>query len=122
MCPAWTRIAHEVDALACDRARAARSEPAPHERQTLAREVVMLTRAARMARTAPRDGLLVHLACEGVVLHHDQLVMWGISPEAEDALRELASDPGVDPSGIDAGHLLAVVLGAPQDPAVLAAA
>jgi len=122
MCPAWTRIADEVDALARDRARAARSEPAPRERQALAREVVMLTRAAQMARTAPRDGLLVHLACEGVVLHQDDLVMWGIAPAAEDALRAMASDPGVDPSGIDAGHVLAVVLGAPQAPVVLSAA
>jgi len=48
--------------------------------------------------------------------------MWGIAPEAEDALRGLAFDPGVDPSGIDAGHVLAVVLGAPQAPVVLSAA
>ena len=82
----------------------------------------MLTRPARMARTAPRDGLLVHMACEGVVLHRDWLVMWGISPEAEDALRGLPCDPGVDPSAIDAGHLLAVVLGAPQAPLALSAA
>jgi hypothetical protein len=86
------------------------------------REAVMLTRVAWIARTAPRDGLLVHMACEGVVVHRDDLVMWGITPEAEDALRALASNPGVDPSGIDAGHLLAVVLGAPQAPVALSTA
>ena len=33
-----------------------------------------------------------------------------------------AATGGYDPSGIDAGHLLAVVLGAPQAPVVLSAA
>ncbi len=122
MCPTWTRIADEADLLAADRALAASTEPDPRERWLLSREAVLLGRAAAGARKRPTDGWLVHAACEGVVVHADRFVMWGISDVAEQHLRSLAADPNVMVDSIDALDALRVVLGMPRDGASAVAA
>ncbi len=115
MCPSWNRIADEVESLARDRSRAAQVEPDYAERALLMREAALLQRAAGMARANPGDGMMVHAACEGIVLDDDGLVLWGISDEAEERLRALAADPTVDPADTDAAALLALVVGLPED-------
>ena len=115
MCPSWNRIADEVESLARDRSRAAQVEPDWAERALLLREAALLQRAAGVARANPGDGMMVHAACEGVVLHDYGLVLWGISDEAEERLRALAADPAVDPADADAAALLALVVGVPED-------
>jgi hypothetical protein len=115
VCPSWIRIADEVESLARDRARAAEVEPDPGECQLLLREAALLGRAAEMARLNPGDGLMVHAACEGIVVHDSGLMVWGISQRAEDGLRALAEDPDVDPDALDARALLALVVDAPED-------
>ncbi len=115
MSPSWNPIAAEVASLADDRGLAAAVEPRPHERRLLEREAVLLARAAEAARTGPGEGLLIHVACEGVVVHADQLVVWGISPEAEAALRAFAADPTVDVHATDACAVLRAVLGLPAE-------
>ena len=92
MCPTWIRIADEAELLAADRALAASTEPDPRERCLLSREAVLLARAAVGARERPTDGWLVHAACEGVVVHADPFVMWGISDVAEQQLRGQSVD------------------------------
>lgn len=115
MCPSWNRIADEVESLARDRSRAAQVEPDSAERALLLREAQLLQRAAGVARANPGDGMMVHAACEGIVLDDDGLVLWGISDEAEERLRALAADPAVDPAHADAAALLALVVGVPED-------
>ena len=115
MCPSWNRIADEVESLARDRSRAAQVEPDWAERALLLREAALLQRAAGVARANPGDGMMVHAACEGVVLHDHGLVLWGISDEAEERLRARAADPAVDPADADAAALLALVVGVPED-------
>ena len=115
MCPSWNRIADEVESLARDRSRAAQVEPDHAERALLMREAALLSRAAGMARANPGDGLMVHAACEVIVLHDDHLLLWGISEEAEERLRDLSADPAVEPADVDAGALLALVVGVPED-------
>ena len=122
MCPTWTRIADEAELLAADRALAASTEPDPRERCLLSREAVLLARAAVGARERPTDGWLVHAACEGVVVHADPFVMWGISDVAEQHLRALAADPDVAVDAIDALDALRVVRGMPRDAAPAIAA
>ncbi len=122
MCPTWIRIADEADLLAADRALAASTEPDPRERCLLSREAVLLARAAAGARKRPADGWLVHAACEGVVVHADRFVMWGISDDAEQQLRALAADPDVMVESIEALDALRVVLGMPRDAAPAMAA
>lgn len=122
MSPSWNPIADEVTSLAEDRGLAAASEPDPRERMLLEREAVLLARAAQEARTRPVEGMLVHCACEGVVVHAGPLVMWGISPEAEAALRALAVDGDVDAHAVDACVVLRMVLGMPADQALSPAA
>lgn len=117
MCPTWTRIADEIQSLACDRALAASVEPAPMERHLLEREAGLLRAAASFARSGPGDGYLVHTACEGVVVHCDDLVMWGISDAGERALRALAADPLVHVNRIAPCRVLGAVLGVPHEPA-----
>lgn len=115
MSPSWNPIAAEVASLADDRGLAAAAEPRPRERHLLQREAVLLARAAEAAHTHPVEGLLIHTACEGVVVHSGSLVLWGISPEAEAALRALAEDDAVDVHAVDARALLHTVLGVPAD-------
>lgn len=115
MCPSWHRVADEIESLARDRSRAAQVEPDSLERALLMREASLFTRAAGIARANPGDGLMVHAACEGVVLDDDGLVLWGISDEAEERLRALAADPAVDPDDVDGVSLLALVVGLPED-------
>ncbi len=115
MCPSWNRIADEVESLSRDRSRAAQVEPDYAERALLLRESALLQRAAGMARANPGDGMMLHAACEGIVLDDDGLVLWGISNEAEERLRALAADPAVDPGEVDAAALLALVVGLPED-------
>lgn len=115
MCPSWIRIVDEVESLASDRARAAEVEPDFDERRLLLREAALLRRAAEMARLNPGDGLMVHAACEGIVVHDSGLMVWGISQRAEDGLRALAADPDVDPDAVDSRDLLALVVDAPED-------
>ena len=122
MCPTWIRIADEADLLAADRALAASTEPDPRERCLLSREAELLARAAAGARERPTDGWLVHAACEGVVVHADPFVMWGISDDAEQQLRALAADPDVMVESIEALDALRVVLGMPRDAAPAMAA
>ena len=122
MCPTWIRIADEADLLAADRALAASTEPDPRERCLLSREAVLLARAAAGARKRPADCWLVHAACEGVVVHADRFVMWGISDDAEQQLRALAADPDVMVESIGALDALRVVLGMPRDAAPAMAA
>ena len=122
MCPTWIRIADEAELLAADRALAASTEPDPRERCLLSREAVLLARAAAGARERPMDGWLVHAACEGVVVHADRFVMWGISDDAEQQLRALAADPDVMVESIGAFDALRVVLGMPRDAAPAMAA
>ena len=122
MCPTWIRIADEAELLAADRALAASTEPDPRERCLLSREAELLARAAAGARERPTDGWLVHAACEGVVVHADPFVMWGISDDAEQQLRALAADPDVMVDSIDALDALRVVLGVPHDAAPAMAA
>jgi hypothetical protein len=115
VCPSWNRIADEIESLSRDRSRAAQVEPDYAERALLMREAALLQRAAGMARANPGDGMMVHAACEGIVLDDDGLVLWGISDEAEERLRALAADPAVDPAEVDAATLLALVVGLPED-------
>jgi hypothetical protein len=114
VCPSWHRIADEVESLARDRCRAAQVEPDSRECDLLIREAALLHRAAGMARANPHDGMMVHAACEGIVLHDDRLMLWGISEGAEARLRALAADPGVDPAAVDAAGLLAIIVGVPE--------
>lgn len=116
MCPTWTRIADEIDSLARDRALAASVEPDPVERDLLAREAFLLDAAAAFARSGPGDGYLVHTACQGVVVHCDHMVMWGISDAGDDALRALAADPALGLHGIPPCRVLGAVLGVPHEP------
>jgi hypothetical protein len=115
MSPSWIRIADEVESLARDRGRAAEVEPDEGERRLLLREAALLARAAAMARADPGDGLMIQAACAGIVVDGRGLMMWGISQRADDDLRALAVDPGVDPAHMDARALLALVVGAPAD-------
>lgn len=117
MCPTWTRIADEIQSLARDRALAASVEPDAVERHLLEREAGLLDAAAQFARSGPVDGYLVHTACQGVVLHCDQLVMWGISDAGETALRALAADSAARVNGIAPCRVLGAVLGVPHEPA-----
>lgn len=116
MCPTWTRIADEIQSLACDRALAASVEPEPMERHLLEQEACLLGAAAAFARSGPGDGYLVHTACQGVVVHCDDLVMWGISNAGEEALRALAADPAVRVTRIAPCRVLGAVLGVPHEP------
>lgn len=121
MCPSWNRVADEIEALASDRLLAAQREPDPGERGLLAREAHLLHLAADAALTRPTDAWLVHSACEGVVLHCDRFVMWGISTQAEDALRAIACDALArdaleEADAPDALEVLRVVLGVPLQP------
>ena len=123
MCPSWNRVADEIEALASDRLLAAQCEPDPGERALLAREAHLLHLAADAALARPADAWLVHSACEGVVLHCDRFVMWGISTQAEDALRAIACDAVArdgreEPDAPDALEVLRVVLGVPLQPTV----
>jgi hypothetical protein len=118
MCPRWSRIADEIESLACDRMLAASVEPDPLERTLLVREAGLLQAAAGFARSCPGDGHLVHAACEGVVVHCDHLVMWGISATGENALRALAADPAVQLDHMAPSHVLGAVLGVPLEPAL----
>jgi len=67
----------------------------------------------------PTHGWMVHSACQGVVVHCDLFVMWGISQEADDHLRALAVRAGRVPgeSGRLPGALEVprAVLGMPLD-------
>lgn len=116
MCPSWTRIADEIESLARDRALAASVEPDPAEQVMLERESGLLWSAASFARSGPGDGCLVHSACEGVVVHCNDLVMWGISHDGEQGLRALASEPLINAEQISPCRLLRVVLGMPYEP------
>ena len=116
MCPTWTRIADEIESLARDRVLAASVEPEAGERALLHREACFLEAAAAFARSGPGDGHLVHSACEGVVLHTDHLVMWGISDAGEQALRALAADPTVAVGRVAPCRVLGAVLGVPHEP------
>jgi hypothetical protein len=113
--PSWNPIAAEVASLADDRGLAAAAEPDPRERRLLEREAVLLARAADVARTRPMEGVMVHCACQGVVVDAGSLVMWGISPEGEAAVRALALDPAVDVHTVDACAVLRAVLGVPAE-------
>jgi len=115
MSPSWNPIADEVASLADDRGLAAAAEPDPRERRLLEREAVLLARAAEVARSRPVEGLLVHCACQGVVVHAGPLVVWGISPDAEAALRALAEDDSVDVGSVDSCAVLRAVLGVPAE-------
>ena len=115
MSPSWNPVADEVASLADDRGLAAAAEPDSRERRLLEREAVLLARAAEVARARPVEGLLVHCACEGVVVHAGPLVMWGITPEAEAAIRALAEDDHVDVRSVDACAVLRAVLGLPAE-------
>lgn len=117
MCPTWTRIADEIESLARDRSLAASVEPEAGERALLTREADLLDAAAAFARSGPGDGYLVHTACEGVVVHCDQFVMWGISEAGDAALRALAADPSVRVNRIAPCRVLGTVLGVPNEPA-----
>jgi len=115
MSPSWNPIADEVASLADDRGLAAAAEPDPRERLLLEREAVLLARAADVARSRPVEGMLIHCACEGVVVHAGHLVMWGISPEGEAGLRALAEDDGLDVRTVDACAVLRAVLAVPAE-------
>ena len=115
MSPSWNPIASEVASLADDRGLAAAAEPDSRERRLLEREAVLLARAADEARTRPVEGALIHCACEGVVVQAGQLVVWGISPDSEAALRALAEDDAVDVNAVDACAVLRAVLGVPAE-------
>lgn len=121
MCPAWTRVADEIDSLARDRVLAASVEPEPAEHALLIREALLLRAAAECARSGPRDGQMVHTACEGVVVHCGHMVMWGISEEGEQALRALARDPAVGVDSLVPCRVLGALLGVPEDGALLPA-
>ena len=115
MSPSWNPIASEVASLADDRGLAAAAEPDSRERRLLEREAVLLARAADEAQTRPVEGALIHCACEGVVVQAEQLVVWGISPDSEAALRALAEDDAVDVNAVDACAVLRAVLGVPAE-------
>ena len=115
MSPSWNPIASEVASLADDRGLAAAAEPDSRERRLLEREAVLLARAADEAQTRPVEGALIHCACEGVVVQAGQLVVWGISPDSEAALRALAEDDAVDVNAVDACAVLRAVLGVPAE-------
>ncbi len=115
MSPSWNPVADEVASLAGDRGLAAAAEPDPRERLLLEREAALLRRAAEAARARPAEGLLIHCACEGVVVHAGHLVVWGISPDAEAALRALAEDDSVDVGSVDSCAVLRMVLGVPAE-------
>ena len=114
MSPSWNPVADEVASLADDRGLAAAAEPDSRERRLLEREAVLLARADE-ARTRPVEGALIHCACEGVVVQAGQLVVWGISPDSEAALRALAEDDAVDVNAVDACAVLRAVLGVPVE-------
>lgn len=116
MCPSWTRVADEIDSLASDRLLAASVEPEPRERAMLRREAALLEAASAFARSQPGDGHLVHTACEGVVVHSDRFIMWGISDAGERGLRALAADCH-DAGAMQPCQVLSVVLGLPHEPA-----
>jgi hypothetical protein len=115
MSPNWNRIAQEIEGLARDRGLAASVEPDPRERAFLVAEARLLSHAADLAASGPGDGLLAHRACEGVVVHCDRFVLWGIGEQAERDLRALAEQQGADVALPDSWHLLATVLGVPAD-------
>jgi len=117
MHPPWNHVADEIEALASDRLLAARCEPDPVERVLLGHEARLLHAAADAALAGPTDAWMAHSACEGVVVHCERFVMWGIGTQADDALRALAIDAASgDGDGRDALEVLRVVLGVPLDP------
>ena len=117
MCPSWNRVADEIEAVASDRLLAAHGEPDGAERTLLAREAHLLHLAADGALTRPCDAWMVHSACQGVVVHCEQFVMWGISRQAEDGLRDLAARAESGSAAhVDAHEVLRVVLGIPLQP------
>lgn len=116
MCPSWNSVADEVEALASDRLVAAQVEPDDTERTLLARESQLLHMAADAALEQDTDEWLEHSACEGVVVHCEELVVWGITPEAEEALRDIATDAPPDVTeDVDGIDVLRVVVGVPPD-------
>lgn len=124
MCPSWNGVAEEIEALASDRLLAAHVEPDPDERRLLACEAQLLHLACDAALGRPTDAWMVHSACEGVVVHCEMFVMWGVSRQAEESLRVMAADglSGDDPPGAtavraDGLEVLRVLLGVPLQPA-----
>lgn len=122
MWPSWNRVADEVEALASDRLVAARGEPDEAERTLLARESRLLHMAADAALGQDTDEVLAHAACDGVVVHCEELVVWGISPEAEEALRDIATEAPPDViEEVDGIDVLRVVVGVPPDEVAIGA-
>lgn len=123
MHPPWNHVADEIEALASDRLLAARCEPDPVERVLLGHEARLLHAAADAALTRPTDAWMAHSACQGVVVHCERFVMWGIGTQADDALRALAiAAASGDGDGMDALEVLRIVLGVPLEPALVAEA
>jgi hypothetical protein len=90
MSPGWHRIADELRSVARDRALAASNDPSPAEARLLQRESVLLERAAGLAQSGHMQRTFTPYALDGVVTTSDDLVVWGMSASAEDALRRLA--------------------------------
>ena len=111
MSPAWKHMANELQALADDRALAASNEPDPVEARLLQRESVLLGRTAVMVQSGMAPAALASAASAAVVVSTDDLLVWGMSPDGEQALRHLADDPQVDVNQIDPALVLAAVLG-----------
>ncbi|MFM8829237.1 MAG: hypothetical protein ACKORG_04345 [Actinomycetota bacterium] len=109
-------MADEIEALASDRLIAAWGEPDEAERTLLGHEARLLHMAADAALTHPTDASMVHSACQGVVVHCELFVMWGISQEADERLRAFAAraadEAGQVPEPLE---VLRAVLGVPLD-------
>ena len=118
MLPPWNHVADEIEALASDRLLAAQHEPDPTERALLGHEARLLHAAADAALTRPNEAWMAHSACQGVVVHCERFVLWGISTQGDGALRDLALDGASgDGARVDALEVLRRVLGVPLDPA-----
>ena len=121
MHPPWNHVADEIEALASDRLLAAQCEPDPTERVLLGHEARLLHAAADAALTRPTDAWMAHSACQGVVVHCERFMMWGISTQADEALRALALDAVAgDRDRPDALEVLRLVLGVPHEPSRVA--
>lgn len=117
MCPSWNRVADEIEAIASDRVLAASGEPDPDERRLLACEARLLHGAADAALARPADAWMVHSACEGVVVHCEMFVMWGVSRQAEESLRAMAVQSLANhDTALDDLEVLRVLLGVPLQP------
>ena len=111
MSPRWYRVADELRAIAADRSLAAAHEPVLNEELMLRREAALLSSAANLASSGHPDVDIDGGIPTDEVVEGSGLTFWGLSADAESALRALVADPSVDPKTVDPHVVLEAILG-----------